>query len=219
MWSGSLVGMRESQRYRRLLLSGISVPVVVLLVCSTLLGQSATPATQTQTFHVHGKVRSSGGYDADGAKLHFESGEVSNTVSTDNKGFYAADLPLGDYKITVVSPVFRAIHRPFFRVELPSHYTFDFTLHPSPLMTDVPIDPSNPAVRAAVLYDISPYGEDFFPVPSTDGVPFVLYIRYTSETIHGRNAQLRRGFLPALRESDIRRVQPLFPVGGQGRLR
>jgi HNH endonuclease len=50
-------------------------------------------------------------------------------------------------------------------------------------MTDVPIDPSNPAVRAAVLYDISPYGEDFFPVPSTDGVPFVLYIRYTSETI------------------------------------
>jgi hypothetical protein len=86
-------------------------------------------------------------------------------------------------------------------------------------MTDVPIDPSNPAVRAAVLYDISPYGEDFFPVPSTDGVPFVLYIRYTSETIHGRNAQLRRGFLPALRESDIRRVQPLFHVGGQGRLR
>ena len=129
MWSGSLVGMRESQRYRRLLLSGISVPVVVLLVCSTLLGQSATPATQTQTFHVHGKVRSSGGYDADGAKLHFESGEVSNTVSTDNKGFYAADLPLGDYRITVVSPVFRPIHRPFFRVELPSHYTFDFTLH------------------------------------------------------------------------------------------
>jgi Carboxypeptidase regulatory-like domain len=153
MWSGSLMGTRQSERYR-IVLAGISVPVVVLLFCLTLLGQSATPPTQTQTFQVHGKVRSSSGYDVDGAKVHFQSGKVGNTVFTDSKGYYAADLPLGDYRVTVVSPGFRPIYRPFFRVESPTTIPFDFILHPSPPMTDVPIDPSNPAGPLQEMFEV-----------------------------------------------------------------
>jgi integrase len=48
----------------------------------------------------------SDGYEREsGATVHFQSGKVSNTVFTDRKGYYAADLPLGDYRMTVVSPV------------------------------------------------------------------------------------------------------------------
>jgi hypothetical protein len=190
------MGMRESQRYG-LCLAVISVLAATLLFCSTLCGQTTAPPTRTQTFHVHGRIRSSSGYDVDGAKVQFQSQKGSETVSSDNKGFYAADLPLGDYRMTVTSPVFRPIHRPLFRVESPNSYTFDFTLHPSPLMTDVPfpIDPS-PALREAVLYDISPYGEDFFPVPSADGVPFVLYVRYASETLADQTHSYVGDFYP-----------------------
>src|ERR1035441_1945908 len=97
------MGMRESQRYG-LCLAVISVLAATLLFCSTLCGQTTAPPTRTQTFHVHGRIRSSSGYDVDGAKVQFQSQKGSETVSSDNKGFYAADLPLGDYRMTVTSP-------------------------------------------------------------------------------------------------------------------
>ena len=50
-------------------------------------------------------------------------------------------------------------------------------------------------------------------------IPLISPYTWCKRDDNGRNAQLRREFLPALRESDIRRVQPLFHVGGQGRLR
>ncbi len=206
------MGMRKRQPCR-LCLAVISVPVATLLFCSTLFGQTTALATQTQTFHVHGRIRSSSGYDVDGAKVQFQSGRGSKTVSTDSKGSYSADLPLGDYRMTVTSPVFRPIHRPLFRVESPNSYAFDFTLHPSPLMTDVPvpINPS-PALRATILYDISPYGEDFFPAPSTEGVPFVLYIRYASETLANQTHNYVGDFYPPY-ENRIFVDTTSFPCG------
>ncbi len=159
--------------------------LVIPLVCSALLGQSAAPARQPQTFHVKGQIKSSSGYDVDGARISFENDKTRKIVSSDNKGFYEAELPVGDYTMTVNSPVFMACHRPFFRVSSPMRLTFDFTLHPVGLATDVPVDPSNPAVRASALYDISPYGEEFLPVPSGDGAPLQLYILYSTRSRNG----------------------------------
>jgi hypothetical protein len=155
--------------------------LVIPLVGGAVLGQSSGPTPQPQTFHVKGRIKSSSGYDVDGARISFE-GEKTRVVPSDKRGFYEADLPLGDYAMTVTSPVFMACHRPLFRVASPMRLTFDFVLHPIGLATDVPLNPTDPAVRASVLYDISPYGEEFFPVPSGDGVQFQLYIRYSTQT-------------------------------------
>jgi hypothetical protein len=173
--------------------------LMIPLVCSALLGQSAPPTHYPQTFHVKGNLKSSSGYDINGARVSFESDKTRKIVSSDNKGFYEAELPVGDYTMTITSPVFMACHRPLFRVASPMCLTFDFTLHPIGLASDVPVDPTDPAVRASVLYDISPYGEEFFPAPSKDGVPFQLYIRFSTHSRQGETDTYMSDFYPPYR--------------------
>lgn len=163
---------------------------VELLLFSTLFGQTAIPGANSQTFHIGGTIRSSSGYLVDGARVRFQSKETSKTVLTDNKGIYGADLLLGDYTMTIQSPVFITCHRPLFRVASPIRITFDFSLHPAPISIDPPNDITDPKVRAAVQdaskYDMSPYVEQFLPAPSTDGLPFQLYVHYAIRSENGK---------------------------------
>jgi len=145
-----------------------------------LFGQSVGTTAQPPTFRIGGAITSSSGYLVDGAKITFQRPDFSKTVVTNNKGVYDVDLPLGDYIMTIKSPVFRACHRPLFRVSSPVRITFDFALHPARIFTDQPLNPSDPQTRETAAYDISSYGEEFLPVPSDDGVPFELYVHYVN---------------------------------------
>lgn len=156
--------------------------LAALLIHAPSFGQSVDPTTQPKTFHVGGTITSSSGYPVDGAKVTFHRSGFSRTVVTNNKGIYEADLPLGDYSMTIKSLVFRVCHRPLFRVASPTRITFDFALHPTPIGTDVPYDNRDPKMWDSVLYDISSYGEEFLAAPSGDGVPFQLYVHYVSRS-------------------------------------
>jgi|SRR5271168_3400214 len=158
----------------------VTATLAALLIHASSFGQSVDPAAQLKTFHVGGTITSSSGYLVDGAKITFHRSGFSRTVVTNNKGIYEADLPLGDYSMTIKSIVFRVCHRPLFRVLSPVHITFDFALHPARIFTDQPLNPEDPQAREAALYDISSYGEEFLPVPSDDGMPFQLYVHYVN---------------------------------------
>ena len=147
----------------------ISIPPAVLLFCITLFGQSATPATQPQTFHVRGTITDPLEAVIPGVKVTFQNEELSRTETTNNVGVYEADLPLGNYTMTAQSPGFRFYRRPLFRVASPVNVRFDIIL---------PVGKNINRVAVGTTGPFSYCDEESFPAPSRDGVPFQLYIRY-----------------------------------------
>lgn len=140
--------------------------VVHLLACATVFGQSAPPATRLQTFHVHGTIRR--GYDGSTVprvKVNFKSENISETVSTDRRGFYEADLPVGTYTMGAepVANTLQNYERPLFRVASPTSITLDVLLDALEGCDDCAwVEP----------------GHNSFPVPSEDGIPFQIFIRF-----------------------------------------
>jgi hypothetical protein len=153
--------------------------LVALLPCAVLFGQSASPVTQLQTFHIRGTIRAFNDFPVRGAEVTFESQKISITVSSDSSGFYEANLPVGLYTMTA-KPVERSLQRyrrPLFRAASPTSLTFNITLDPSGPFCDIkkpvlgqPL-PADDGVRICG-------GGDSFPVPSQDKVPFELFIQY-----------------------------------------
>jgi hypothetical protein len=120
-----------------------------------------------------------------GAKVTFESEQVKKTVITSGAGIYETDLPLGEYIMTVHVPGFRPYRRPLFRVTGASGLTFDITLSVASTC-DLVVVPATPQNLAAAEKEFCLH-EDVFPISSTNGVPFQLYIRYVKHMeIDGR---------------------------------
>jgi hypothetical protein len=170
---------------------------VALLVCEALFGQSAPPMARIRTFHIQGLIRTYYDSVVPNGKVTFEGDRFTRTVFADGRGFYEADLAVGLYKMTaeyvspdplfvpfgrVQDPRLRSLQvyqRPLFRLDSPTSVTLNVTLDP-PNPNCEPgygVGPSASA-PAADKGEIVCGGENFFPVPSNDNVPFELYIRF-----------------------------------------
>jgi len=105
---------------------------------------------------------------------------LSKVLTTDAKGVYEDDFPLGVYAMTVENPGFEVFHRPPFRVTSPRRITLDITLRvratcdPHFVGAAPTSDQFEDAVRRLCVR------EDFFPASSRDGVPFQVYVHYGS---------------------------------------
>jgi hypothetical protein len=155
---------------------------IASLFCATLLGQSATPTNQPQTSHIHGTVRSTIDDSAvAGVKVTFEAEKGSKIVSTDRRGIYEADLPVGLYTMTVqpLSPDQLTYKRPLFRVVSSTNLVFDVTLDTYQKVTcEIVNPPPGNQISEPDRVKNTCGGMDLFLLPSEDGVAFQLLIRF-----------------------------------------
>lgn len=160
--------------------------LLMLLLCESLFGQAQGPTVPTPTFHIRGTVTDPSGAVIPKARIGFQSKHLDGALPTTGAGVYETELPLGDYTMTVQSPGFRPYRRPLFRVTAPANLTFDVTLTIAPTC-DLVVVPPTPESRAAAEKEFC-LREDFFPLPSKDGVQYQLYIRYVKHTaVGGKN--------------------------------
>jgi hypothetical protein len=159
--------------------SGPSVSLSVLVLCAALFGQSATPAAQPQTFHVRGTVTDPLGAAVPGAEITFNGEQTARTTMTNASGRYEIDLPLGRYTMKAERRGLRTYRRPLFLVSLPTDLMFDITL-PVGQMVDRIIAGKVVSERSDQPFNY--YGEEFLPLPSKDGVPFQVFVRYFRRT-------------------------------------
>src|SRR5437016_3003584 len=164
---------------------GVAAVLVALLLCTSLFGQSPTPASQVQTFHVKGTLTDPLGAVIRGVKVTFQSEHTSKTVATNDVGRYEEDLPFGVYTMTAQSPGFRFYRRPPFRVTSSASISFDIILPVGKTINRIVVSSSGAPVTpeewdAALKNPLPYYGEESFSASSDDGVPFQLYIRYMS---------------------------------------
>jgi hypothetical protein len=116
-----------------------------------------------------------------GVKVTFESEKGSKTVATNRRGNYEADLPVGLYTMTAepLSPAVETYKRPLFRASSSETVVFDMSL-------DIYEKRSCELGNAPPGSHISNWdreknacgGADSFAIPSEDGVPFQLYVRF-----------------------------------------
>ncbi|MGA7223476.1 MAG: hypothetical protein WA603_08700 [Candidatus Acidiferrales bacterium] len=152
----------------------------LLLSCIVFSTQTAEPVKAPPTFHVQGTVRSdlSANDYVHWAEVRFEGEGLKRTVSTDEKGFYEAELPLDAYTMAVEPLGSRSqdYQRPLFRALSPMSLTFNVTLDGT-----ISCEPLLPA-PGSVPADFSPCQElHVFPAPSADGTPFQIYIRFLAQ--------------------------------------
>jgi hypothetical protein len=152
---------------------------VVLLLCTGLFGYVASAAPRPERFHISGTITQSG-KALPGMSVTFD-GRSSEIVKVDDAGFYEADLPVGVWSMTIVYSPMDAVtyRRPPFRVTAPTTLAFDISLPVAMLCSISIIEPIGHPVTAderARIEMRSCRGEEFFPVPSADGVPFEVHI-------------------------------------------
>src|ERR1700690_4140821 len=136
----------------------VSVSLSVLLFCySSSLSASGN---QPQTFHVKGTITDPLEAVIQGVKVTFQNEQLSRTVTTDNAGFYEADLPLGHYMMSAQSRGFRLYRRPLFRVASSVSVRFDIVPPVGKNINRVEVGAPGPPTYC---------GEESFPAPSKDG--------------------------------------------------
>ena len=158
--------------------------LTVLLAYLSLSAQSAP--TNSETFHVRGTVRGFADSVMPRAEVTFKSERTTKTVSSDSRGVYRAELPIGTYTMTVSWASREKYRRPVFRVKSKRTITLDVTLYPDPPDCDTfvstLVSPSETYTRGldADDYRDACGGRDDLPIPSKDGTSFDLLIQYGS---------------------------------------
>jgi hypothetical protein len=156
--------------------------LVASLFCATLLGQSATPTIQPQTSHIHGTVRSTIDDSAvAGVKVTFETQKGTKIVSTNRRGIYETDLPVGLYTMTVqpLDPALLTYKRPLFRVVSSTNLVFDISFDRYDKITcEIWNPPPGNQISDQDRMKNACGGVDVFPLPSEDGAAFQLLIRF-----------------------------------------
>jgi hypothetical protein len=156
--------------------------LVASLFCATLPRQSATPTIQPETSHIHGTVRSTIDDSAvAGVKVTFEAEKGSKIVSTDRRGIYEADLPVGLYTMTVrpLSPALLTYERPLFRVAPSTNIVFDVSLDAYEKRTcEITNPPPGNQISDQDRYKNACGGSDVLSLPSENGAAFQLLIRF-----------------------------------------
>jgi hypothetical protein len=105
---------------------------------------------------------------------------VTRLVIADDSGFYQTDLPVGLYTMTAEAQTigFRKYSRPLFRVTPQITLTLNVTLYAQKNNCDVIVLDGDRKDACG--------GEELFPAPSDDGVPFQLSIRYSLRSLGDR---------------------------------
>jgi hypothetical protein len=172
----------------------VPMRLVKLVLASAVLyvicyAQPIPPPSQ-KTFHVRGKIGDSYSSAIAGADVQFEGSDTTEIVSSDSRGFYHAELPVGLYSMTVEkgSPGHgKYYRRPLFEVSSSKTIVLDATLYPPLPSCDSgviferrPDGTTKNEIRAApdTLLDECG-GWDRYPLPSKEGVPFELLVRYS----------------------------------------
>ena len=156
-----------------------SVFLSVVFLFGVASEQTGSPASQT--FHVQGTVKDQSGALVPRANIAFHSKQLDKTVTTNDRGFYETDLLFGSYTMLAEVLGFRPYRRPLFSVTSNETINFDFTLAVSDTCDIVVVrndgGTPTPADWEAATKELC-LREDSFPIPSTDGLPFQLLIRY-----------------------------------------
>jgi hypothetical protein len=170
--------MGVSTRLRKLILASA-------VLCVISHAQPILTISQ-KTFHVRGKILDS--YTAIvGAEVKFEGSSTTETVSSDSRGIYRVELPVGTYSMTVTkgSAYYK---RPLFRVSSPKTIILDVTLSrlvrscdPGGMLVTRP-DGTTETKTVGTPDDLRDEcgGWDRFPIFSGEGGSFELFIRYDS---------------------------------------
>jgi Carboxypeptidase regulatory-like domain len=140
-----------------------------------------------ETFHVRGRIVDSLHSEVAGAEVKFEGSKTTETVFSDRQGFYHARLPIGLYSMTVAKDPLR-YRRPPFRVSAPKMIVIDVTLFPHLSSCDpgsisvTRPDGTTEAKTVGTPDDLKDGcgGWDRYPLPSSEGIPFELFVRYVS---------------------------------------
>jgi hypothetical protein len=143
--------------------------------------ESRTPVDPPRTCHIHGTIRNLAGAAVSNVDVVFRRDTFTKTVFTDEEGSYDVDLPAGLYTMTA-SPLERFLEgyrRPLFRVGSSTTLTLDVTFNPIGGSCDLvsPVGAPRPNADDARSFC---GGWDSFPVPSEDGVPFEIFVRFQS---------------------------------------
>lgn len=168
-------------RLRKLVLA-ISVLCVI-----SYAQPSLNPAQKT--FHVRGKIVDSHNSAIVGAEVKFEGSKTTEAVSSDSRGFYRAELPVGTYSMTVTKGSSAYYKRPLFRVSSPRTIVLDVTLgqsvrscDPGVIIVRRPDGTTEKTETVGTPDDLRDEcgGWDRFPIFSGEGGSFELFVRYYS---------------------------------------
>jgi|SRR5215469_713106 len=168
------------------MLCATSVLLTVLFLWSTAFGQVVPPFRET--FQVRGTISDPSGAIVPDAKVEFRDKRFDKTVITNERGVYETELPFGDYTMTAQPLGFRPYRRLLFRVTSTETIVFDFTLPLQPTcdITIVRTDGGTATPEEwAAAKRLECLKEDSFSVPSSDGVPFQVWIRYVKHNVSG----------------------------------
>ncbi len=169
--------------------------LVALLPCESFFGQAAAPVAQPQTFHVRGTVKDPVEAVVPKIKVTFQADQLTKTVTTNDNGVYEADLPLGEYTMTVQARGFNPYRRPLFRVTSPTNAVLNATLRTGNpcgdmIVTDGSGGPATDEQTEAVSAMCR--REDIFTIPTADATKFQLSIRYGIRESNGSRYSYRR---------------------------
>ena len=170
------------------MLCATSILLTVLFLWSTAFGQAVSPLRET--FHVRGTITDPSGAIVPKAKVEFRDKRFDKTVVTNERGVYETELPFGEYTMTAQSMGFRPYRRLLFRVTSTETVVFDFTL-PIQSTCDITIVSTDGGTATptpeewAAAKRLNCLKEDSFSVPSSDGVPFQVWIRYVTHNVSG----------------------------------
>jgi hypothetical protein len=157
-------------------------------LCVLLFGQSPSPRKQPQTFHVQGTISDQSGNTIPDIEITFRGGDRNETINANGVGAYESDLPLGLYTMEVSASGVVRYRRPLFRLNTPSNITFDAMLRLATLCGEQSSGPSGEPATDDTGNASPPQScdqEDFVSLPSKDGAPLQLYVRYRNRTTDG----------------------------------
>jgi hypothetical protein len=177
---------------------GIAVYRARVILCAVMLsgmgfGQSGSQVTPVPTFHVQGTIDSMTNGAIPHVEVSFVGDNTSRTVIVDDKGFYQIELPVGTYTMTAAFPPFGPNHISpltkyvrFFQIKSPTTVTLNGYLFGTYSCDGVWV--AKDEKQQIELYKDSCGGEDSFALPSKDGVPLRLDIRYVRRIRTGKLA-------------------------------
>jgi hypothetical protein len=189
-----------------------AIMFTALLACAASSGQSATPVAQTRSSKVHGTIRLDPHDVAPKVAVTFTGENGNTTVFTDKSGFYETNLPVGFYTMAIdqVPHGFKEYRRPLFRVASSTMLIIDVTLG-----AGVSCDPVVPVgskhVSSEEKAEDSCGASALFSIPSSDGIPYQLFINYPSPQRTPQGG-LYRSSTFAGRKSQVRVMYNLFTL-------
>jgi hypothetical protein len=169
----------------------LSAPSIAL-VLSVLLGLSSRSQCQQQNVHVQGTAMDFTGAVVPGTEVTFQGKQVTKIVTADGNGSFDADLPAGLYTMSAQNrqPQYRggfgSYRRPLFRLTPLTSPVVNVVLAPSDTCDIVVVGksggPATDAETKAAEKNLCG-GDELISLPSRDGIPFQLQVRYGRGTV------------------------------------